>query len=119
MRVDERSGVPRPYENAGVCYVLYCTPPDRPSHRLPNGRGLERPRPCSLRDTAPPPQSAIVGVVPKVAHAARVLRLRRLSSAAEPMHIETARLVEFLSHEPRYATSTLSLRAKPRRLVKA
>jgi hypothetical protein len=35
------------------------------------------------------------------------------------MHVETTRLVESLSHETRYATSTVSLRAKPRKLAKA
>jgi hypothetical protein len=68
---------------------------------------------CSLRDSGSRSFLGIVETVSKVAPTARVIRVRRLSAAAESMHVETARLVESLSHEPRYARSTVSLKHKP------
>jgi hypothetical protein len=56
--------------------------------------------------------------MPKVAHAAKLAYLRRLCLASDSMHVETARLIETLATEPRYALSAATLKPKPRRRPK-
>jgi hypothetical protein len=85
--------------------VLYCTSPRSPVTPLAECRGLERPRPCSLRDTAPPPPSAIVGLVSNASLVAKRAHMHRLCLSVESMHIETAWLMKTLANEPRYAGS--------------
>jgi hypothetical protein len=49
------------------------------------------------------------------AHVAKLDYIRKMCDSAESIHVETARLVELLSHEPRYATSAASLKPEPPR----
>ena len=53
--------------------------------------------------------------MPKPAHAAKLVYIRRLCLSAESMHAETAKLVASLSEERRYASSAKGLRPKPPR----
>ena len=51
----------------------------------------------------------------RAAHIAKLDYIRKVCDSAESLHIETARLIELLSHEPRYATSAASLKPEPPR----
>jgi hypothetical protein len=51
----------------------------------------------------------------KTPHVAKLDHIRKMCDSAESMHIETAQLIESLSHAPRYASSAAALKPRPPR----